>query len=110
MNGADYIAQVGLYTKAGDVLALPGETCARVREVATPAGWDSFLAKRQIVHRDAAPAVPVSPNVIGESVVDHEHLPNALDDAADLGAARVALQEPGSRPLADVIADMDAEE
>jgi hypothetical protein len=30
MNGADYVAMTRITTKAGDVLAMPGETCERV--------------------------------------------------------------------------------
>jgi hypothetical protein len=36
MNGADYVATERLTTKAGDVLALPGDTCERVPESSLP--------------------------------------------------------------------------
>ena len=37
MNGTDYVAVVGLYTKEGKALAVPGETCARIPDESL--GW-----------------------------------------------------------------------
>lgn len=49
MTGADYIARVRLTTKAGDVLAMPGETCERVPASSLP--W--LLAGGRIEPRPA---------------------------------------------------------
>lgn len=51
MNPSDYVAVVGLYTKTGQVVALPGERCDRV-----PAASLAWLAAGDLIRLEPAEA------------------------------------------------------
>jgi hypothetical protein len=80
MNGADYVATVRLTNKAGDVLAMPGDTCERVPDESLPWLFGQGLIATLTAWASANPASPALP---APAVTDADGFHVLDEDAAD---------------------------